>query len=64
MKKYLLPVAAVAVIAIAVSAKQSVNPDATLLTVNGKDIPVSEFEYLYNKNNNQQIVRQTPELYL
>ena len=46
MKKYLLPVAAVAVIAIAVSAKQSVNPDATLLTVNGKDIPVSEFEYL------------------
>ncbi|HJE38682.1 MAG: hypothetical protein C7K11_06220 [Candidatus Amulumruptor caecigallinarius] len=64
MKKYLLPVAAVAVIAIAVSAKQSVNPDATLLTVNGKDIPVSEFEYLYNKNNNQQIERQTPEEYL
>lgn len=64
MKKYLLPVAAIAVIAIAVSAKQKVAPDATLLTVNGKNIPVSEFEYLYNKNNNQQIERQTPEEYL
>lgn len=64
MKKYLLPVAAIAVIAIAVSAKQKVASDATLLTVNGKDIPVSEFEYLYNKNNNQQLERQTPEQYL
>lgn len=64
MKKYLLPVAAIVVIAIAVSAKQKVAPDATLLTVNGKNIPVSEFEYLYNKNNNQQIERQSPEEYL
>ncbi len=64
MKKYLLPVAAIAVIAIAVSAKQKADADATLLTVNGKAVPVSEFEYLYNKNNNQQIERQTPEEYL
>lgn len=64
MKKYLLPVAAIAVIAIAVSAKQKIASDATLLTVNGKSIPVSEFEYLYNKNNNQQLERQTPEEYL
>lgn len=64
MKKYLLPVAAIAVIAIAVSAKQKIASDATLLTVNGKNIPVSEFEYLYNKNNNQQLERQTPEEYL
>lgn len=64
MKKYLLPVAAIAIIAIAVSAKQKIASDATLLIVNGKNIPVSEFEYLYNKNNNQQLERQTPEEYL
>lgn len=64
MKKILFPVAAIAVIAIAATAKQKVSPDATLLTVNGKDVPVSEFEYLYHKNNNQQIEKQSPDEYL
>jgi len=25
------------------------------MTINGKDVKLSEFEYLYNKNNQQQV---------
>ena len=28
--------------------------DPVLMTINGKDVKLSEFEYLYNKNNQQQ----------
>ena len=29
--------------------------DPVLMTINGKDVRLSEFEYLYNKNNQQQV---------
>ena len=38
--------------------------DAVLMTINGKDIPKSEFEYIYNKNNRQQIELKNLDEYL
>lgn len=38
--------------------------DEVLMQVNGKDIMLSEFEYLYNKNNAQQLQPQTIDEYL
>ncbi len=38
--------------------------DPVLMTVNGKNVPLSEFEYLYNKNNTQQLQPQTLDEYL
>lgn len=38
--------------------------DPVLMTVDGHKIHVSEFEYLYNKNNNQQFEPQTMDQYL
>ncbi|MDE6287065.1 MAG: peptidylprolyl isomerase, partial [Muribaculaceae bacterium] len=38
--------------------------DPVLMTVAGKDVPLSEFQYLYNKNNNQQLEPITPAKYL
>ena len=38
--------------------------DPVLMTINGKDIRLSEFEYLYNKNNQQQVEKETLEQYL
>ena len=29
--------------------------DPVIMTINGKDIKLSEFEYLYHKNNEQQL---------
>ncbi|MBR2379114.1 MAG: hypothetical protein IKA91_06735, partial [Bacteroidaceae bacterium] len=29
--------------------------DAVLMSINGKDITKSEFEYIYHKNNKQQV---------
>ncbi len=29
--------------------------DPVVMTINGEDVPLSEFEYLYTKNNNQQL---------
>lgn len=40
------------------------NDDPTLMTVNGKAVPLSEFEYLYNKNNSQQVKPQSLDEYL
>ncbi len=40
------------------------NDDPVLMTVNGKSVPLSEFEYLYNKNNSQQLQQQTIDEYL
>lgn len=30
--------------------------DPTIMTINGKDVPRSEFEYSYNKNNSETVV--------
>ena len=38
--------------------------DPVLMTINGKDIKLSEFEYLYHKNSQQQIEKETLEQYV
>lgn len=38
--------------------------DPVIMTVNGKDIRQSEFQYLYNKNNLQQVEPQTIDEYV
>lgn len=40
------------------------NDDPTLMKVNGKEVKLSEFEYLYNKNNSQQVQKQTIDEYV
>lgn len=63
MKKYFVPVAVIAAtILTATAAKKSAEP--VLMTVNGKDVLVSEFLYLYQKNNQQQAEPQTLDEYV
>ncbi len=38
--------------------------DPVLMTVNGKDVRLSEFQYLYNKNNDQQSQKQPIDEYV
>jgi len=38
--------------------------DPVLMTVNGKDVTLSEFEYLYHKNNQQQVEKESLEQYV
>lgn len=38
--------------------------DPVLMTINGKDIHLSEFEYLYKKNSQQQIEKETLDQYV
>ncbi len=33
--------------------------DPVIMTINGKDVKLSEFEYMYNKNNKQQIEKES-----
>lgn len=61
MKKYFVSAAVLGAVLLAVSAK---NNDPVLMTVNGKDVPLSEFEYLYHKNNSQQLQPQTLDDYV
>lgn len=63
MKKHLIPVAAVAAAIISATAANR-QADPVVMTVNGKDIKQSEFEYLYNKNNHQQVAPQTIDEYV
>ncbi|MFR0836117.1 MAG: hypothetical protein ACLSG8_08290 [Barnesiella sp.] len=42
---------------------QPVN-DPVLMKINGKDIKKSEFEYIYNKNNQQQLEHKSLDEYL
>lgn len=56
-----LIVAITAVAAISLSAKDK---DPVLMTVNNKEVKLSEFEYLYNKNNTQQLAVQPVDEYL
>lgn len=62
MDKKLLTAAALAATLIATAAKKGDDP--TLMTVNGKDVKLSEFEYLYKKNNSQQLQPQTLDEYV
>jgi peptidyl-prolyl cis-trans isomerase SurA len=52
MKKYLFSLI-LAVSSVAVSAQ---NDDPVIMTINGKDVKKSEFEYIYNKNNNENAI--------
>lgn len=63
MKKQAIILSAIAGIAMlsAVSAK---NNDPIVMTIGGKDIHQSEFEYLYTKNNLQQLAPQTLDEYV
>ncbi len=63
MKKHLLSVAAALACITAVFAARPA-ADPVLMTVAGKDVPLSEFQYLYNKNNNQQLEPISPARYL
>lgn len=38
--------------------------DPVLMTINGKPIKLSEFEYLYHKNNQQQVEKETLDQYV
>lgn len=63
MKRHFIPVAAVAA-AILTATAANRQADPVVMTVNGKDIKQSEFEYLYNKNNLQQVTPQTIDEYV
>ncbi len=63
MKKKTLILSAIAASAI-ISATAAKTTDPVVMTVNGKDIRQSEFEYLYQKNNLQQLAPQTMEEYV
>lgn len=59
MKKTVVAGLGACAVALAFAAK-----DPVIMTVNGVDVPQSEFEYLYNKNSQQQINPQTLEEYV
>ncbi len=61
MKKYLFTAALALALASGVHAADN---DPVLMTVDGHPVRVSEFEYLYNKNNSQQAQQQSLQDYL
>lgn len=61
MKKHLFAALLAALTALPSLAKDA---DPVLMTVDGHDVRVSEFEYLYNKNRSQQLQPQTIDEYL
>lgn len=63
MKKLLLSVAALS-IAAGIFAADNVAGDQILMTVDGRDVKVSEFEYLFKKNNSQQLQPQSVDDYV
>ena len=60
MRKLLL----LGVIASVALASQGADKDPVLMTVAGEPVTLSEFEYLYHKNNQQQIEKETLEQYI
>lgn len=59
MKKPILTGVGLAAVLLAYAAK-----DPVIMTINGEDVTKSEFEYLYNKNSQQQIKPQTLDEYV
>lgn len=59
MKKPILTGMGMAAVLVAFAAK-----DPVIMTINGEDVTKSEFEYLYNKNSQQQINPQTLDEYV
>ena len=62
MKKSILSLALALASIGMIQAKGSSEP--VLMTINGKPVTLSEFEYLYHKNNSQQITPQSINEYL
>ena len=63
MKKLILSMAAISFAAGAFAADNNAD-DKVLMKVNGRDVKVSEFLYLYNKNNSQQLQPQSVDDYV
>lgn len=61
MKKQFMALSVLGASLLVFAAKSS---DPVLMNIAGKDVHVSEFEYLYNKNNSQQVQPQTIDEYL
>ena len=62
MKKSILSLALALAAVGMIQAKDKSEP--VLMTINGKPVTLSEFEYLYHKNNSQQMAPQTIDEYL
>lgn len=63
MKKIIMTLLAATAVA-AATAKPKAPKDPVLMTVGDENVTLSEFEYYYNKNNDQQLDHQTLEEYL
>lgn len=61
MKKLLITASLIGAAALTTTAKSS---DPVVMTIDGKDVYLSEFEYLYNKNNSQQVAPVTFDEYV
>ncbi len=56
MKKNLIPMALLAMSAVATIQAKEVDP--VVMTINGQQVTRSEFEYFYNKNNDQEVAEE------
>lgn len=63
MNKQIITMALAAMVAVPMFAKDK-KSDPVLLKMAGTEVPLSEFKYLYEKNNSQQQQPLTPEEYL